>query len=109
MARAPPTRPGCAHPPCAATGTPLNLPLNCGRQMPPAPRSRSASAAHDHRLRLRVEVEGLLAVLLAVARGLPAAEGQLVVDLRTGVDPRVAGLDALCGLARAVQIPCPHR
>src|SRR5438445_11995197 len=54
------------------------------------------------RLRLGVEVERLFAVLLAVAARLPAAERQLVVHLRAGVDPGVAGLDSLGGLAGAV-------
>src|SRR5919109_716647 len=50
-----------------------------------------AAAQHDG-LGLGVVLEGLLAVLLAVAAGLPAAERELVVDLRARVDPRVAGL-----------------
>src|SRR4051812_45582309 len=53
----------------------------------------SGPAAQHDRLRLRVEVERLLAVLLAVAAGLPAAERQLVVDFGARVDPGVAGLD----------------
>src|SRR4051794_2465896 len=81
--------------------------------MPLRPRScrclPQLSAAYDHRLRLRVEVEGLCAVLLAVAAGLPAAEGQLVVDLGSRVDPGVAGLDALRGLPGAVQVARPDR
>src|SRR5690348_1808013 len=57
--------------------------------------SPSSSARDDDGLRLGVEVERLLPVLLAVPAGLPAAERQLVVDLRPRVDPRVAGLDPL--------------
>src|ERR1700733_15129704 len=69
---------------------------------------RSRRSEHD-RLRLGVEVERLLAVLLAVAAGLPAAERELVVHLGPGVDPRVARLDAPGGLACAREISRPHR
>src|SRR5581483_9328006 len=64
------------------------------------PTTRSSRPQH-HGLRLGVEVERLLTVLLAVAAGLPAAERELVVDLRARVDPGVAGLDAGGRLAGA--------
>src|SRR5580704_4025722 len=67
---------------------------------PPRPSPRPQ---HD-RLGLRIEVERLLAVLLAVAARLPAAERELVVDLRTRVDPGVARLDAGRGFAGSSQV-----
>src|SRR5580704_14820244 len=72
----------------------------------PRGRGRSSRAEH-HRLRLGVEVERLLAVLLAVAARLPAAERELVVDLGARVDPRVAGFDAGGGLAGPLEICRP--
>src|ERR1700761_7701945 len=80
------------------------------RSAPPAGAvSESGLAAEDNGLGLRVVVEGLDAVLLAIPAGLPAPEGQLVVDLGPRVDPGVAGLDALGGVAGASQITRPHR
>src|SRR5438270_13658153 len=75
---------------------------------PTARASGSRPAEHD-RLRLGVEVERLLAVLLAVAAGLPAAERKLVVDLGARVDPGVAGLDTRRRLTRPGQVSRPDR
>src|SRR5215212_1452469 len=63
----------------------------------------------DDRLGLRVVVEGLYAVLLAIARLLPAAEGQLVVDELGGVDPGVARLEPLGGIRGPVEVGGPYR
>src|ERR1700760_718763 len=72
-------------------------------------RSDPPSGTEDNGLGLRVVVEGLDPVLLAVAAGLPAAEGQLVVHLGARVDPRVPRLDALGGVPRAAQVAGPDR
>src|SRR5437764_15429028 len=82
-------------------GAALTAPPGAARNLSPGPQ-------HD-RLGLRVVVEGLLAVLLAVAARLPAAERQLVVDLGPRVDPGVAGFDAGCRLACSLQVAGPHR
>src|SRR5215208_1341772 len=63
---------------------------------------------HD-RLGLRVVVEGLYAVFLSVARLLPAAEGQLIVDELGGVDPGIARLEALGCLGGPVEVCGPDR
>src|SRR5829696_6251003 len=62
----------------------------------------------DDRFGLRVVVEGLYAVLLAIARLLPAAEGQLVVDELGGVDPGVPRLQPLSGVRSPVEVSGPH-
>src|SRR5215212_7664729 len=63
----------------------------------------------DDRLGLRVVVDGLYAVFLAVARLLPAAEGQLIVDELGGVDPGIARLEALGCLGGPVEVGSPDR
>src|SRR5215216_199634 len=67
------------------------------------------SPLDDDRLGLRVIVEGLYAVLLAMARLLPAAEGQLIVDELGRVDPGVARLEPLGGLGGPVEVGGPDR
>src|SRR5215204_446564 len=71
--------------------------------------SRFHGSLDDDRFSLRVVVEGLYAMLLAVARLLPAAEGQLVVDELGGVDPGVARLEPLGGLRGPVEVGGPDR
>src|SRR5215212_1199193 len=86
-----------------------------GNRFGTAELSRSGFVSTDHgpldddRLGLRVVVDGLYAVLLAVARLLPAAEGQLVVDELGGVDPGVARLEPLGGLRGPVEVGGPDR
>src|SRR5436305_3431876 len=75
----------------------------------PKARANDSRRAEHHRLRLGVEVERFLAVLLAVAAGLPAAERKLVVDLRARVDPGVSGFDPLRRRTGPRQISGPHR
>src|SRR5215213_1251792 len=86
-----------------------------GNRFGTAELSCSGFVSTDHgpldndRLGLRVVVDGLYAVLLAVARLLPAAEGQLVVDELGGVDPGVARLESLGGLGGPVEVGGPDR
>src|SRR5688572_948729 len=63
----------------------------------------------DDGFRLRIVLDRLLAVLLADAALLDAAERQLIVDDLRRVDPGVAGLDVLGGEHRLVDVARPDR
>src|SRR5215210_54093 len=89
--------------------SPLGYRLGTAELSPSGFVSTDHGPLDDDRLGLRVVVEGLYAVLFAVSRLLPAAEGQLVVDELGGVDPGVARLEPLGGFRGPVEVGGPYR
>src|SRR5919205_2454352 len=89
--------------------SPLGCRLGAAKLPPGSPVFRRHGPLDHDRLRLRVVVEGLDAVFLAVARLLPTAEGQLVVNELGGVDPGVTRLQPLGGVRGPVEVGGPYR